>query len=547
MSYTNSDIAHRWANGIGYNEGSNMHATETNLYSYSTVIAQCLDREKNVFVVIDEYLTPTTSKHVNYARRAIPGYAHVFNTHKNGGYRYDNVDFLGWHNVKFDRTIRLLMVSNFVERVFEQYECILEGKSLECENIDYSPLKDVSRLNELYGDCSLKTWLRRMKTADKKHRKLVRMYLDNKSIEEIADALFGKGTWAGLQKRIEPLKKARCTRDKLERLRVYLGFAPSTAHWSDIRPECSLSAGELRKLTSRERIGLKFYNLALFELRKYNEVTFGHTYVNHKEHTRDNALKFLGIRQKGCSEVREVVAPDGTVIFKGHGEWWDDYHLHLDYDAFKRSVDKHKFRERFWLLARLKMRRIKGYELYTKRYQAQMQGETFEMTEEENHIYNEFVVRKNRFEAERDLRDKREAERRARQMQEQMEKIEAYKSQGVDGIRRLWIENLESVPWDILDSPQLCYGGNILLRFDRQDGYIETSKHIRIPFSDCHKYWAIIKKWHDEGTFKKGVSMAGYQVRSFNNDILVAGCHQIAYCEMERMYNELCARERETA
>lgn len=545
MAYSNFDVAHRWANGIGYNQGSNMHATETNLYSYSTVIAQCLDRERNVFVVIDESLTPTTSKHVSYARRAIPNYAHVFQTHIDGGYHWDNVDFLGWKG-KFNQQTRLQMVSHFVSKAFEEYEKTREGKSLDSENIDITPFVDAERLNDLYGDCSLKTWLRRCKTADNKHRKLVRLYLDDKHNEEIADALFGNGTWARLQERIAPLKKAQRTREKIEHLRVYLGFQPSDAHWDDIRPQCPYTAKELRKMSARDRLAIKFLNLSVVKTRKYRQAVFGNAYDTHKTRTQRNALKFLGITS-GCSDVHEVSLPDGTVIYSGRGDWWDDYHLSLDYDAFMLSVDKRKFRERFWKLASLKMRRIQGYKLFTNRYYAQMRGETFEMTEEENHIYNEFVVRKNRYEAERELRDKREAERRARQMQEKMEKIEAYKSQGVDGVRRLWIERLESVPCEILDSPQLCYGGNILMRFDRQDGYVETSKHIRLSFEQCHKYWAIIKKWHDTGTFKEGVSMAGYQVRSFNNDILVAGCHQIAFCEMERMYNELCARERETA
>jgi hypothetical protein len=30
-----------------------------------------------------------------------------------------------------------------------------------------------------------------------------------------------------------------------------------------------------------------------------------------------------------------------------------------------------------------------------------------------------------------------------------------------------------------------------------------------------------------------------YEIVSYKNDILTAGCHDIAYAEMERMYNEI--------
>lgn len=134
------------------------------------------------------------------------------------------------------------------------------------------------------------------------------------------------------------------------------------------------------------------------------------------------------------------------------------------------------------------------------------------------------------------------ARREAQNRQEQLEKIEVYKEQGLDGIRKMWRERLMDVPYDILYSPELCFGGNILLRFSKQDGFIETSKGIKVSFEDCHTYWKIINMWLKEG-FQRDTRMAGYGVTSFENGILTAGCHKIALCEMQRMYDELCQRE----
>lgn len=38
-----------------------------------------------------------------------------------------------------------------------------------------------------------------------------------------------------------------------------------------------------------------------------------------------------------------------------------------------------------------------------------------------------------------------------------------------------------------------------------------------------------------------------YTIVSYNNDILTAGCHKIAYAEMEHMYNEIIKNEEAAA
>lgn len=355
MRYSNSEVAHRWVHGLFDSEisGSNMYGDETSLKSYNTVIAQCLDRDNDVFVVIDQNLTPTTAKHVNYVNRALHSQATVIRTHINSRYNYNNVDFLGWGG-QFNKEKRFELITHLLKGLLKQYEFVVNGKSLDAETIDKKALHDIDKLNRIYDDCSLKDWLRGCKLPDAndrksdsfKLRKMVRLIIDERSDEEITDALFGKDTWHKMQERIAPLLKARATRE------------------------------------------------------------------------------------------------------------------------------------------------------------------------------------------ERIANERRERER----------KIEAYRS-NLDGLRESWREHRDSIPQELRSMSELYYGGNVLLRFSRRKGFVETSLGIQISFEDCHRYWKIIKDWHDHGTFREGLRMSGYSVNSFENDILRAGCHKIAFCEMQRMYDELCKKE----
>jgi ribose 5-phosphate isomerase len=87
-------------------------------------------------------------------------------------------------------------------------------------------------------------------------------------------------------------------------------------------------------------------------------------------------------------------------------------------------------------------------------------------------------------------------------------------------------------------------GGNVLLRLNLNKDKVETSKNIRIPVEVCKKMWKIVSKWHENPSCFKEMQIdtkgsGKYTISSYQNDILTAGCHRIAYAEMERMYNEI--------
>lgn len=564
MSYSNSDVAHRWANGIGYNEGSNMSADEISIYSYSTVIAQCLDRKKKLFVVIDETLSPTTSKHRHFVMRAIPDSATVFYTHIKCHGNYDHVQFLShWKGKEFDKGKRLEMITHFIERTFNEFKAVTTSVCLNEYGIsDYTFMKYAETLNSLYGDCSLKTWLRSSECSDRKIRKFVRLYLEGVSKPEILDALFGKNTWDNYLQRVAPILKAKAKREHLDRLRRHLGYRGigGTHNW-DI-PECPYSAKTLRSLTPRQVLDIRFSNIYKqekkqafrMEAKRYNGDFGWNIPQSRTEINLSKVRTFLNCKLQDHDRV--VTDNHGNEIYNNrkYNGWqldyklyvndasWDNTEVRVELESFMNAPDKHSFREHFWKMCELKMRRMRGNYLYAVTNYYKTNHIPYELSDEDNHILNEFV---RRFNNRREMEIKQElvkARREAKDRQEALEKIEVYKEQGLDGIRKLWRERLMDVPYDILYSSELCFGGNILLRFSKQEGFIETSKGIKVSFEDCHTYWRIINVWRERG-FSSGTTMAGYSVVSFENDILTAGCHKIALCEMQRMYEELCKRE----
>lgn len=84
-------------------------------------------------------------------------------------------------------------------------------------------------------------------------------------------------------------------------------------------------------------------------------------------------------------------------------------------------------------------------------------------------------------------------------------------------------------------------GGNVALRI--HGGVVQTSKGISISFEECARLWALIQRWHNNhAEFHRDICHATtnrWTISSFENDIMTAGCHSIAYSEMARIAKEL--------
>lgn len=604
MSYTCEEVAHRWAHNkmsarTGEVRGSNTHANEVSFYSYSTIIAQYVDRKKGVVIFDESNFSHTTNRHQWAIRSALPKSVHVISL--------GEADILGWCHRNWDAETRMRVVNIIISRIYAAFKPYVTSKNYHFNpyrssqfSYDSSYLSNVpaiDKLNELYGDCSLKKWLRHnygklgkntKKSDQYKKRLLVQALIDKKNYSEIVDILFGEGTWESYQKRNKAIDKAKDTMAKTTMFMTeYMGFdfepfGGSNRHryWGGTYIKSPWTVKQLRKMTASERIDIRAQVKENRRLCISGSDIFG--VEERKKAAWERAMKYLGIttwtpywyKNEGEHDrfIIDSMVLDSEMIFKrtmydrvvkenGSTGSYISYPSNLRrefdigqdselYKMFCAYPDKAVFRKRLKTTLELYQRRVKGYWLK----ECIKENPDLQLSGDDNHILNEIIIRMEHWAAEEAERRRVETERRMeeerqrkeRERQKQLEFIEAmdeYKNGGLDGIRELYWHKDHQLPYEIRYSPDINFGGNVLLRFAHQEGYVETSKGIRLSFEECHRYWNTIKRWHDTGKFEENVTMAGYRVNSFENDILVAGCHEIAYCEMERMYAAMCEKE----
>lgn len=154
--------------------------------------------------------------------------------------------------------------------------------------------------------------------------------------------------------------------------------------------------------------------------------------------------------------------------------------------------------------------------------------------------YIEYLVRVAPILKAQKTRETRAAERE----KERKEAIAKYDTLGIDYIRERWISGKDlSIHTTARHSLQeICYGGNVLLRFNSKSEIV-TSKGIKISQEQARRFWAMIQRWKSNPeAYEKSKfdTLSGtYSSHSFKDGILTAGCHQIAYSEMERIMKEL--------
>lgn len=86
-----------------------------------------------------------------------------------------------------------------------------------------------------------------------------------------------------------------------------------------------------------------------------------------------------------------------------------------------------------------------------------------------------------------------------------------------------------------------CADVNAWMRI--KGGVIETSKQIKIGIEEARRMWQVVSLLHRGGQFRHGlvedVDGNKWSINRYENDILTAGCHRIAYSEMESIAKQL--------
>ena len=585
------DIAHRFANKLEGKNGrisaGNVRYEGRNYYSYNTVFGQWVDVEKNVCIVFEGSTSNSSSKH-KLGKWCFPDDVHVFPYNDNRGSwcSYDGCDLMGWES-KFTFKHRCILIDYYVTKIYNSLAAINGGTKKGLENVDFKAWDYIEELCSMYKDTTINKWCKQ--STDKDKVKLAKMLKDGeRNVQVLTDALFGDGTYKTYWDYCERYRKSADKRAKIETLCARLGIAsPYESSYYGGRLDSGLTADQIRKLTAKERIDLHFASIMRDEERKeesavkekYNKNMrnaykwiVGYEPVKKSQWCSSYNESCTKVRNMYTGEVYEVPCDTAMPSFMG-------WRIEFEYDKFRKSENKEQWILNFYTKCRVYSMRKMAHDIL-KRIGCPTRAKV--RSWDDNQYYDCEVLRQNTTAEEYSLclayirvfdehKNREEAEERARKIErlrieEEKRKEREYMEQvkqeqidecikgGSEGCRNLWRKHLMNIDgarvrymdFSVDVDGAFYYGGNVLLRLNLNKDKVETSKNIRIPVDTCKKMWKIVSKWHENPSCFKPMEIdtkgsGRYTISSYQNDILTAGCHKIAYTEMERMYNEIIA------
>ena len=606
MGINAAAVAHRWANKDFGRRGTltagSCHCYGRNYYSYSTVFGQWVDLKKNVVVIFDGDTSVTSSKHKLY-KSDFPEDVHVFPY--NDGYHvrhgYDRWD--GCYLVcplredsDFDLNSKMRLLDYYAFRQLNLFKGIKNCSGKGLDRISYECWGYFAELCSLYKkELSPAKYAKYIKEHDLSGDKLLKGKLvkmfgkGERDVKAIADTLFGAGVYDRYMKYNERFAKADNTKARVERICEYLKIASPYVSWwrgdNWNRVQSNLKAAQIRKLTPKERIDIKFGALETLE-RKARE-----SEINAAKRKREaNAFKYVigaeiktdryGIQSslvEMCTNrfTGELYSLKEDIPWNFRPLGGVCLHISFDYKEYAGSEDKEKWMLDFYKKCEKASNAIKAIKILisadaehvpylygqerwviTDELRAALSDEDMALCQWYVDVQEKFIVDEEaRKRARAIAEEKRKAEEeKERELQRQLkqETIDRCLAEGDEGARQLWRRHYMGA-WEAIHrsgiSENVFYnGGNVLLRFNIDKNAVETSKGIRIGVGTCKKLWKAVQIWHVKpGKFsatKVNTHYSGtYTITSYKNDVLTAGCHKISYAEMERMYNEIIENE----
>ena len=588
------DVAHRWANKDfgrrGTLKASSCSCEGRNYYSYSTVFGQWADMEKNVVIIYDGSTSITSSKHKLH-KSMFPEDVHLFPYSQRYGYGWGNCELIGYlrRDEDFTTEHRFTLMEHYVDRLYDQFEYITTTKSKGAENIDFKPWDYIKELCGLYKDVTIPKLLKYLSKCQDGKRKKTMVKLLNAGefdVEKITDAMFGEGSYKKYWDYCARYRKAEDK--KLQTIGLFHRLGMSSPYGYEYSGGNYVSRdytpNDVRKMTAKERNDLHFENLAIIENRKGDKERSEKFKKN-----RENAYRWI----MGCEppykttwngtkayddsvyECHNMFTGEKYVIDKEHISrfYWADTKIDFDYNEFRQSENKEQWIREFYTKVkevqdtRFAIEILKRVKANTKVKENRWDEDVYindsylrTMTnDEEYELVSWFIGRQDAYFHEKELRERaarirrerEEAERRAEEEYRErvkQEQIDECVARGIEGCRDLWRKHLDEVYNAARrvagNNDDFFYGGNVLLRLSFHKTHVETSKHVSIAIPVCKKMWPIVKAWHENPSSFKSIKIdtkggGVYTISSYKNDILTAGCHSIAFTEMERMYNEI--------
>jgi hypothetical protein len=444
-------------------------------------------------------------------------------------------------------------------------------------------------LCSLYKDTTIPKYI---KICDKKYKKLVKALKNGeREVNTLVDLVFGEGTWQAYYDYCGRYRKAEDNKSKILSLCKRLGIASPYNSWcSDKWKEDGLTADQIRKLTASQRNAIHFASLMRKEWYDKEE--------EHKEkrnQNSDNAYLWItgyapdidsawNHDYKAVRACRNMFTGQEYILPEGHvfGFYWCKKEVRFKYDEFRKAEDKEQWIREFYALCEevqdntVAISLLKEIGAHVKEKERSWGDDVYvnndylreKLNDAEYALCVKFIEKQDKHYADKEARERaariemerrREEERKEKELQEQLKKeqIEACLDKGADGMRDLWRLHYTSIDEArnyLLARPNgedFFFGGNVLMRFSMNKDKIETSKSIRITIPACKAMWKLVSKWHNNPESFKPMTIktlsGTYTISSYEDDILTAGCHDIAYAEMERMYNEIVELEKSAA
>lgn len=552
--YSNySEVCHLWAHhSQDYAESGNVHFRGAYLYSYHTCIGERFEINGNVVFVCNDYaFSKSTGRHQSAMCSAIPDKdpnVHVFHVNYNGwgdgsitsplhGYVRDK------ETEGYPKTDLIRFASLWLARLWNQCLGVKENNKADI-GVDLGLFDTYERYYEVTGVMTMKKLLRLTdkelnqcmfsgefngKFDVRKVRKFIRLLYGREStLETIVDFVAGKGVYAAYVERTAHLHLS----SKLRRMSLKIGFKlPGLYDW---RCDGNVREGSIKTAEYKKRKADGTLIQWMFEQKKLNmSLNAGRKEYNDLRDRRSRAKsrleRYLGFRgwetyrsryEFGRKKYITSFDYDGEVFsFSGCGNI--DYQRLSDKDYVSfigMSTDEQKafiHEKRLWMLSYLK--------------EGKARRETWRAEQEE----------------QRRIRD--EERKRAEAFRAEVQR--AKDSGDYESVREYYYKGLVT-DGTVNGMPSSFYhGGNVLLRVT--DKFVKSSKGISVSIAEAVRMWKIVKRWHeDESTFeayseKFFTTLSNYGISRYQNDILIAGCHAIAYKEMERAAIELGIEKKE--
>ncbi|MDR1119425.1 MAG: hypothetical protein LBM08_00730 [Dysgonamonadaceae bacterium] len=543
---TTQQIAHQWAHQLkSCGKSSNISFEGNKIYSYSTVIGEIYHLEDGtpVYLLNTGSWSRSTIKHQYAAYGAIPVGAHKFSASCG--------QFLGhWSGLYgFSEADQMRLVCKYLKKQLCWFEDFKTTASLCPETASLYWWNEAKKFVECMK-CTTLSKLEKLCNADyqkydvddpKKMRTMVRLLRSNDrtriKLSQMLDAICGDGTYDRYTERTKGIRNARYIRE----LKFKLGFSSQIYgdYWhpylSTKRPPAfgihaikGTAEGKFNMETVTKHRKAGDYVAFLLKTKQEN-FRINMENAERKAHNdrRQYAIRRLerhcgltGFSMYG-SEWRQKDEA-GNKIFSHNGvtvqiQYWHDpkFISNAEYDEYCALSPEE---QAAWRNSK-KQWMLEYFQLKTREYE-------------------EWEIRRGE---ERRLEEIARQER-VKLLAEKADYIKKLEAKGDEGIRQLWHENLKDrIPYNC--GASFFHGGNVLLRV--VNGVVETSKGIRISAAECKRLWTVIRLWHNhqkefvENSESVSAFNATWEIKAFQNDILISGCHAIAYCEIESVMKQL--------